>query len=66
MVICGAIVNLALMGYQAVQVVFLVRTVGITPGTVGPVLIAGSLGGILGATLAKSIGRRFGTARTDR
>ncbi|MEU9800804.1 MFS transporter [Streptomyces sp. NPDC051000] len=63
MVFYGAIVNLALMGYQAVQVVFLVRTVEITPGTVGLVLIAGSLGGILGAMLAQSIGRRFGTAR---
>ncbi|MBT2393901.1 MFS transporter [Streptomyces sp. ISL-1] len=63
MVIYGAVVNLALMGYQAVQVVFLVRTVGISSGAVGLVLTAGSLGGIVGAMLAASIGRRFGTAR---
>ncbi|MGW7435568.1 MFS transporter [Streptomyces sp. NPDC054849] len=62
-VIYGAVVNLALMGYQAVQVVFLIRTVGATSGTVGLVLTGGSLGGVLGAMLAESVGRRFGTAR---
>jgi hypothetical protein len=36
----GALANLALMGYQAVQVVFLVRTVGVNPATVGLLLFA--------------------------
>ncbi|MDW6065340.1 MFS transporter [Streptomyces sp. FXJ1.4098] len=63
MVTFGAVANLALMGYQAVQVAFLVRTVHATPATVGVLIMVGSLGGILGAALAGPIGRRFGTAR---
>jgi MFS family permease len=59
----GALVNFALLGYQAVQVVFLVRTVGANTATVGVILTAGSLGGIVGASAAPAIGRRFGTAR---
>lgn len=55
--------NLALMGYQAVQIVFLVRTVGATPALVGTLVMAASLGGILGTQLAGPVGRRFGTAR---
>jgi Na+/melibiose symporter-like transporter len=63
MVVYGALVNFALMGYQAVQVVFLVRVIGVSDTRVGLVLMGGSLGGILGATLATAVGRRFGTAR---
>ncbi|WP_344013555.1 MFS transporter [Streptomyces thermospinosisporus] len=63
MVTWGAVTNLALMGYQAVQVVFLVRTVGLDPAAVGLLLACGSTGGILGALVAPSIGRRFGTGR---
>ncbi|MFJ2821863.1 MFS transporter [Streptomyces toxytricini] len=63
MVIYGALVNLALMGYQAVQVVFLVRTVGVNPATVGLLLTSGSIGGIVGAVLAEAVGRRLGTGR---
>ncbi|MFJ9566970.1 MFS transporter [Streptomyces fuscichromogenes] len=59
----GALVNFALLGYQAVQVVFLVRTVGANTATVGVILTAGSLGGIVGASAAPAIGRRLGTAR---
>ncbi|TXL87705.1 MFS transporter [Streptomyces sp. IB2014 016-6] len=60
----GALVNFALLGYQTVQVVFLVRTVGASPSTVGLLLTAGSIGGIVGATAASALGRRFGTARS--
>ncbi|GLX00427.1 MFS transporter [Microtetraspora sp. NBRC 16547] len=35
MVVYGALVNLALMGYQGIQIVFLVRTVGANAATVG-------------------------------
>ncbi|MFC0602198.1 MFS transporter [Streptomyces palmae] len=63
MVVYGAVANLALMGYQAVQIVFLVRTVGANPATVGVLIMIGSLGGVLGALLAGAVGRRFGTAR---
>lgn len=63
MVIWGAVINMALMGYQAVQVVFLVRTVGLNPAMVGLLLAGGGAGGIVGALLATRAGRRFGTAR---
>lgn len=63
MVAYGALANFALMGYQAVQVIFLVRVVGLPGATVGLVLMGGSVGGILGAMLATAVGRRFGTAR---
>ncbi|WP_127354846.1 MFS transporter [Actinacidiphila soli] len=59
----GAVVNLGLTGYQAVQMVFLVRTVGLNPATIGVLLMAGSLGGVLASFLAGPVGRRFGTAR---
>lgn len=63
MVTWGAVINMALMGYQAVQVVFLVRTVGLNPGMVGLLLTSGSTGGIAGALVATRVSRRFGTAR---
>ncbi|WP_067175442.1 MFS transporter [Microtetraspora niveoalba] len=63
MVVYGAVVNLALMGYQGIQIVFLVRTVGAGPAVVGGLIMAGGLGGVLGSLLATSLGRRFGTAR---
>ncbi|MBB6080277.1 MFS family permease [Streptomyces paradoxus] len=63
MVTWGAVINLALTGYQAVQVVFLVRTVGLNPGMVGLLLTSGSAGGIVGALVATRLSRRFGTAR---
>ncbi|WP_436801145.1 MFS transporter [Streptomyces coeruleorubidus] len=63
MVTWGALINMALMGYQAVQVVFLVRTVGLNPATIGLLLTSGSTGGIVGALVAGRVSRRFGTAR---
>ncbi|MCQ6246173.1 MFS transporter [Streptomyces malaysiensis] len=63
MVTWGAVINMALMGYQAVQVVFLVRTVGLNPAMVGLLLASGSTGGIAGALVTTRVTRRFGTAR---
>ena len=48
---------------QAVLVVFLVRTVGLSPGVTGGLIAAMSLGGVIGAMLSPRIARRFGTAR---
>ncbi|MEV5379120.1 MFS transporter [Streptomyces nondiastaticus] len=59
----GATSNLALMGYQSILVVFLVRTVGLAPGTVGAVVAAAGSGGIAGAFLARRVAGRIGTAR---
>jgi MFS family permease len=59
----GALANLALAGWQALEVVFLVRTVGVSPETVGALLAVMGIGGVCGAFAAGPISRRFGTAR---
>ncbi|MFF0345339.1 MFS transporter [Kribbella sp. NPDC004875] len=60
--IFGAVSNLALMGYQAIVVVFLVREAGLTAGAVGTLIAAASSGGVLGAIAGRQT-IRFGTAR---
>lgn len=61
--VSGAVMNFALMGYQSILIVFLVRDVGLDSALVG-ILIAGmSVGGLVGAVIATTIGRRLGTAR---
>ncbi|WP_427895384.1 MFS transporter [Kribbella sp. GL6] len=60
--IFGAVSNLALMGYQAIVVVFLVRAAGLSAGTVGVLVAAASSGGVLGAIVGRRL-MRFGTAR---
>ncbi|HEX3814648.1 MAG TPA: MFS transporter [Mycobacteriales bacterium] len=59
----GATANLALTGYQAIVVVFLVRVVGVGSGAVGLLMAATSLGGVAGALVSSRVARRFGTAR---
>lgn len=59
----GAASNLALMGYQSIAAVFLVREVGLASGAVGGLLALGASGGIAGAFLARRAAGRFGTAR---
>jgi MFS family permease len=55
--------NLAYTGFLTLQIVFLVRDVGVAPEVVGLVVAATSVGGILGAALAPRSARRLGTAR---
>jgi Na+/melibiose symporter-like transporter len=59
----GCLSNLFLTGYQAIQVVFLVRVVGASTSSVGLVLALGSAGGVAGALLARPIAARIGTGR---
>ncbi|MDG4857635.1 MFS transporter [Streptomyces sp. T-3] len=59
----GAALNLVLAAYQAVHIVFLVRTVGAAPGIVGALMACGGLGGVLGGLVAGRLSRRFGSAR---
>ncbi|MBE1605772.1 MFS transporter [Actinopolymorpha pittospori] len=60
MLVVAAVTNFAMLGITALRVVFLVRTEGAGPGTVGFVIGAASLG----AALASGASRRFGSART--
>ncbi|MFG2525437.1 MFS transporter [Streptomyces sp. NPDC048527] len=59
----GAASNLALMGYQSIQVVFLVHDVGLAPGAVGGLIAAAGTGGIAGALMARRASSWLGSAR---
>jgi len=59
----GGAANLLLTGYQAIFIVFLVRVVGLSSAAVGLLLAGSSVGGVLGALVARRIAARFGTAR---
>ncbi|MEU9123781.1 MFS transporter [Streptomyces sp. NPDC048506] len=59
----GATSNLALMGYQSLLTVFLVREVGLAPGAVGGLLALAGTGGIAGALAVRRTAARLGTAR---
>jgi Transmembrane secretion effector len=60
----GAIGNVALTGYGAITVVFLVRGLGVSTAGVGLLLAASGLGGVAAATSTPVLVRRFGAART--
>jgi len=64
MLAVAATMNFAMMGVFALRIVFLVRTDGAAPGTTGVLISLGSLGGLLGAALARRAVMRFGSART--
>jgi MFS family permease len=59
----GCLSNLTLTGYQAVLIVFLIRDVHLSPGVAGLTLALTSLGGVLGALLARPVAARIGTGR---
>jgi MFS family permease len=59
----SALGNLAFAVAAAVNVVFTVRTLGITPTTLGVVLAAGSVAALAGAALTPRLVRRVGSAR---
>jgi predicted MFS family arabinose efflux permease len=59
----SSLANLALTGADALIVVFLVRTVGLSSASAGLVVGSFGVGGVLGALIARPMGRRFGTAR---
>lgn len=59
----GAVANLALTGYQAIQVVFLARVVGVGAAALGFLIAASGVGGVLGAFTAARLARWIGTAR---
>jgi MFS family permease len=64
MLAVAATINFALLGVSALRVVFLVRTVGLSPELVGALVGIGSFGAIVAATLTTRIVRHFGSART--
>jgi MFS family permease len=63
LVLFGGTANLALTGYQALMVVFLIRVVGVGAGAVGLLLALISCGGVLGAFVGNPLARRLGSGR---
>src|SRR5262249_19217462 len=59
----SSLANLALTGVDALLVVFLVRTVGLSSAATGFVMASLGVGGVPGALVARPLGRRFGTSR---
>jgi MFS family permease len=63
LVLFGGAANFALVGYQSLLILFLVRTVGLNAGNVGLLLALTSFGGAIGAFVGNPLARRFGSAR---
>lgn len=61
--IAPAVANFFFVGFEAINVVFLVREVHVAPATVGLLVGLVSLGSVVGAAIARSVGRWIGTAR---
>jgi MFS family permease len=62
-VACTATANLFFAVLLAVQIVFLVREVGLAAGQIGMLLMAAPLGGLTAALVASWLGRKVGSAR---
>lgn len=56
----GGVSNFALTGYGALMVLYLVRDLGLEPGWVGVVMAVGSVGGLIGAGVARRVSTRLG------
>jgi hypothetical protein len=63
MTIAPALANFFFTGFMAIVVLFLVRAVHLEPSTVGLLVGVVSLGSVLGAALARPVGRWIGTSR---
>ncbi|MCU1656768.1 MAG: transporter [Pseudonocardiales bacterium] len=61
--IAPALCNFFFTGFEAIAVLFLVRSVHLAPSSVGLLMGVVSLGSVLGAALARPVGRRIGTSR---
>jgi predicted MFS family arabinose efflux permease len=59
----GALGNLALTGWQTLDVVFLIRVLGLGSDGVGFLLALLGIGGVAGALVAGPVARRVGTGR---
>lgn len=58
-----AVLNFFMAMFSAVILVFLARGLRLPPGTIGLLMSAGSVGGLVGAMSISALGRRFGAVR---
>jgi len=64
--VASAAANLFLTAIGAVEIVFLVRSVRVAPGSIGALFAIGGVGGLAGALAAGELTGRFGTDRLAR
>jgi predicted MFS family arabinose efflux permease len=63
--VIGGATNFGLIGYSAVLVVYLVDRLGLSATAVSLLLMTASVGGVLGAALARRLARRIGNGRAS-
>ena len=63
--VLGGLSNFGLTGYAALLVLYFLQVLGLSASTVGVVLMLGSVGGLLGATVAARLARALGTGRAS-
>lgn len=59
----SALANLAFSALLAVQTLFLVQDIGLSPAAYGALLAAGAVGGLCGGALVRPLAKRVGSAR---
>lgn len=65
LLVIGGVSNFGLTGYAALLMLYLIRDLGLSPLSLGAVLMIGSSGGVLGAMAAQPLSRRFGSGRAS-
>ena len=63
--VIGGLSNFGLTGYAALLVLYFVHILGLSASAVGLVLMLGSVGGVLGATVATRLARALGTGHAS-
>ena len=63
--VLGGVSNFGLTGYAALLVLYFVQVLGLSASEIGLVLMLGSVGGLLGATVATRLARALGTGRAS-
>jgi MFS family permease len=58
-----AVLNFFMAMFSAIILVFLARNLHLSPGAIGLLMSAGSVGGIIGAVSVSALGQRLGTIR---
>lgn len=61
----GGVSNFGLTGFTTLLVLFMVDDLELPPSLVGVVLMINSIGGLLGATMARRLSQRWGSGRTS-
>jgi predicted MFS family arabinose efflux permease len=62
--LCSATINLFNLGFWAIVVLYMAKELGLSAATIGVLLGAAAVGGVIGALIAPAVGRRIGMGAT--